>query len=392
LPVARAHLRFWARRIALIAVVAVLAPISAFVLLEGASSLVLLARELGAGEDSQPLARLRHTQFDPELGWAHVPGVRIEDLYGPGAWLQTNSQGFRAERDFKERVPAGRFRVICSGDSFTLGYGVANDETWCARLETLDPRLETVNMGQGGYGIGQAWLWYRRDGMRFDHQVHVFAFMFDDFHRMQQSTFIGYGKPVLALRGGKLVALNTPVPRRPFFADGLAGLQRATGNLRATDLVRVIRGGAKPPRRTGRSRAPGDAPSSVLRKVFDELLAANRAKESQLVLLYLPAPVDWKGSVSDGWRRFVRREARGRGLPFLDLVAELRRLSASEVDSLFIRPGELEYIGAAGHFNPKGNAWVAERLYATLVAQPSFAARLGAPGAEGKAEAIATAR
>jgi hypothetical protein len=130
----------------------------------------------------------------------------------------------------------------------------------------------------------------------------------------------------------------------------------------------------------------------VLRKVFDELLAANRSKGSQLVLLYLPAPVDWKGSVSDGWRRFVRREARQRGLPFLDLVAELRRLPAGEVDSLFIGPGELEYIGAAGHFTPKGNAWVAERLYATLVAQPSIAARLGVAGAEGKAAVIEAAR
>jgi hypothetical protein len=88
----------------------------------------------------------------------------------------------------------------------------------------------------------------------------------------------------------------------------------------------------------------------------------------------------------------VRREAHQRGLPFLDLVAELRRLPAREVDSLFIRPGELEYIGAAGHLTPKGNAWVAERLYATLSAQPSIAARLAAPGAEGCAELIETAR
>ena len=130
----------------------------------------------------------------------------------------------------------------------------------------------------------------------------------------------------------------------------------------------------------------------MLRKVLDELLAANRAKGSQLVLVYLPTPADWKGSASDGWRRFVRREARQRGLPLLDLVAELRRLPAREVEPLFIRPGVLEYVGAAGHLTPKGNAWVAERLHATLAAQPSIAARLGAPGAEGEAEATGTAR
>ena len=103
----RAHRRLLARQFAVAGLVVILVPTSAFVLLEGATSLLLLARDLGAGEDTRPLARLRHTRFDPELGWAHVPGVRIDDLYGPGVWLQTNGQGFRAERDFSQHVPPG---------------------------------------------------------------------------------------------------------------------------------------------------------------------------------------------------------------------------------------------------------------------------------------------
>jgi lysophospholipase L1-like esterase len=373
-----------ARRLAVAALLPVLIPTAAFTLLEGASSLVLFAWGLGAGEDALPLARLRHTRFDPELGWAHLPGVRIDDLYGPGVWLQTNGQGFRADRDFSQHVPPGRLRVVCSGDSFTLGYGVANDQTWCARLEALEPRFETVNMGQGGYGIDQAWLWYRRDGMRLDHQVHVFAFIFDDFRRMQASDFIGYGKPVLGLRDDHLVVLNTPVPRRPFYADGLEQLQRAAKKLRASQLARRLRGGAQEPRGAAPTRAADEATSAVLRKLLDELLAANRAKGSQLVLVYLPTPADWNGAHSDGSRRFMKREARERGIPFLDLVVELRRLPAHEAERLFIRPGVLEYRAAAGHLTPKGNAWVAERLHATLAAQPSITARLGA-GAGGAA-------
>jgi hypothetical protein len=375
----RAPRRLSARRLAVAALAAVLVPTAAFVLLEGGSSLVLLAQDARARPDEAPLARLRHTRYDPELGWAHVPGVRIDDLYGPGAWLQTNGQGFRAERDFSQHVPAGRLRAICSGDSFTLGYGVANDQTWCARLEALDPRFETVNMGQGGYGIDQAWLWYRRDGTRLDHDVHVFAFISDDFRRMQAASFLGYAKPVLALRGGELVVLNTPVPRRRFYAAWLARLESASEGLRTTELVRRLRGrprAQRPP--PAGAPAPDDAAVAVVRKLLDALAAENRAKESQLVLAYLPTPADWKGSESDGWRRVLEREARERGLPYLDLVAALRRLPAQEVEALFIRPGVLAYRAAAGHLTPKGNAWVAEQVHATLAAQPSIAARLRA--------------
>jgi len=81
-------------------------------------------------------------------------------------------------------VPPGYLRVIGSGDSFTLGHGVANGQTWCARLEEIDPRFENVNMGQGGYGADQAYLSYRRDRRRLDRDTHIFAFISDDLHRL----------------------------------------------------------------------------------------------------------------------------------------------------------------------------------------------------------------
>lgn len=58
----------------------------------------------------------------------------------------------RGDRD----VPPGRYASSARGGSFTLGYGVGDADTWCALLQTIDPRLETVNMGQAGYGLDQA--------------------------------------------------------------------------------------------------------------------------------------------------------------------------------------------------------------------------------------------
>jgi hypothetical protein len=108
----------------------------------------------------------------------------IPDMYRPGVSLRTNSRSFRGGREFTEAVPSGKFRVICSGDSVTLGFGVGDDHPWCKLLESLDQRLETVNMRQAGYGVDQAYLWYKRDGGAFRHHVHLFAPIVDDFRRM----------------------------------------------------------------------------------------------------------------------------------------------------------------------------------------------------------------
>ena len=94
--------------------------------------------------------------------------------------------------------------------------------------------------------------------------------------------------------------------------------------------------------------------------------------------MYLPTPADYRGAESDTWRRFTEREAAQRGLPYLDLVAVLRRLPAAAVEPLFIRRS-IRYRAAAGHLTPKGNDWVARRVYGRLAAKPAVAARLEAP-------------
>ena len=82
-----------------------------------------------------------------------------------------------------------------------------NADTWCDQLATRDPRVEPVNLGQGGYGADQAYLRYLRDTKTLDHQVQLFAFIDDDFKRMQSSTFLGIDKPVLMLDNGYLTML-----------------------------------------------------------------------------------------------------------------------------------------------------------------------------------------
>src|SRR5262249_14698128 len=110
---------------------------------EGLASLLLLVRDLLA-----PAVRSDppYIVYDAELGWVNTPASDFPDVDGPGVSVRTNAQGFRITQapgpPVPDRVLDGRIRLLCSGDSFTFGYSVANEHTWCQQLAAFDPRLE----------------------------------------------------------------------------------------------------------------------------------------------------------------------------------------------------------------------------------------------------------
>ena len=165
-------------------------------------------------------------------------------------------------------------RAVCSGDSFTYGYGVGNDQTWCARLAAINLCLDTVNLGQGGYGVDQAYLRYRRDAGTLDHDLHLFAFISSDFTRMRSDSFRGYGKPVLKLEDGALVVTNVPVPRRPWLAKPLKAVMEDVQDLRMFQAIDRARKRLMPDAsaddRSSREATP-DEVGALVEKVFEEL-------------------------------------------------------------------------------------------------------------------------
>lgn len=327
-------------------------------LLEGLASFALFAFDL-ARESVGPVPERVHTRHDPELGWVSIPGARIADLYGPGLGVTINSQGFRGPAELPREVPSGKVRVVCSGDSFTFGFGVADGDTWPARLADLDPRLETVNMGQPGYGLDQMYLWYLRDGHRLEHQVHVFAAVVDDLWRMRSDQFLGYGKPMLKLEDGRVEAAAVPVPSRSYLWPWLsqnAGLFR---RLRLAQLiVRLL---------PAPSATLSDAETwRLAAAAVDSLAALHRAEGRSFLFVFLPTLSDYSSPRFDVQRRALLTALGRRGVAVLDLVQELRRLPQQRVEELFLGPGDVTYGGAEGHYSAAGNLFVAERVHAWM--------------------------
>ena len=339
-------------------------------LVEGGSSLMLFLRSAG-GKVRDASFSWSYTIYDPELGWVSAPNVFAADMYGPGMHLRTNSRGFRNDHEIAEDTSAsGRRRAICSGDSFTYGYGVGNDQTWCARLGVIAPCLETVNLGQGGYGVDQAYLRYRRDAGRLPHDLHLLAFITNDFARVGWDSFFGYGKPRLKLAEGALTVTNVPAPRRPFYVKWLTAIADDVRDLRTFEMLDRARKklwpGAIRQDRASDSAMP-DEMGELLKKIFEETkrLAAQRA--SKLVLVYLPSPGEYSPDKRSGaWSEFLQREAEALRIPLIDLLRQHRDLSPSEAATLFSEQYR--------HLSVKGNDYVARAIYRSLTGFPQTGA------------------
>jgi hypothetical protein len=339
---------------------------------EGAASIYYAFRAAFA---SPPVAESLYTEYDRELGWVNLPNVYLANMYGPGKFLKTNSQRFRNDGDFTKGVPPGKTRIICSGDSFTFGFGVDNEHTWPQLLASQASNIETVNMGQGGYGADQAYLWYKRDGVAMDHDIQILALIYPDLYRMQHSSFNGYGKPILSVENDHVVATNVPVPRSmEVWAPRLARVENALSNLTVTRLLRgalkLNAVGAIAPSAERNERTAG-----VASHMLDDLLATNRARSSVFVLVYLPIQQELSWKSTGYWREILAEYARQHRVLYIDLSDDFRRLPSEESEKLFIANAS-GVQGAVGHYDEAGNAFVANLIYRQLLANPETAAKL----------------
>ena len=350
-----------------------LAIVIMFLIVEGLSSSVIVVRKIMS---NKPLAERLHTKYDKDLGWINIPNLYIKDMYGPDVYIKTNSQSFRNNQDFGGETPEGKMRIVCSGDSFTFGYGVDNDHAWCQLLVSHNPRIEAINMSQGGYGVDQAYLWFKRDSHTVNHDIHIFAFITDDFYRMENDTFLGYGKPFLSIENDILVTKNVPVPKRPYY------LPWATDNLPIIKELNVLELAGKLLLKkkftvTQSKVIHGeDNKKEIISAIFRDIKQINQGKNSIGVLLYLPTRYDYKKPLSQSWKQFLINEASINGLFFIDLTDEFSKLPALNIEDLFIPDGTISYSHAAGHYTEEGNRYIADTLYKKMIDISEISARL----------------
>ena len=339
---------------------------------EGFSSALVVGHT--AWQVLQPFDERRHTTHDAELGWTSIPNFVRPGMYGPNAGLSIDARGFRAVPSPPTAV-SPRLRVICSGGASTFGVGVGDADTWCHHLTTIDARISTTNMGQIGYGVDQAFLWYRRTGSEVPHDVQVLAFASADFDRMRSATFMSYGKPLLAIEDGNLVVRDVPVPSRSMAGIMLERAGWALSTFRTAQVLNFLFG--KPSGGSGPA-APESAADlrPVVAKIIETLRELHARQHTTLVLTFLPLRTDVADGRSAPWRQAVR-EIAGTEIPFADVVADLRALPLEEVDSMFLGPGASEDGLPESQYSRRGHAFVASAIHRAMTGIDAVKARLG---------------
>jgi hypothetical protein len=252
--------------------------------------------------------------------------------------------GLRATKEYMAAVPAGRYRITFLGDSFTYGVDTGDSGTFLARLEALDPSIETMNLSVAGYGVDQMYLLYKREQGRFATNLLVLAFIEDDLRRIKLSVFLTQNpKPRLLISGDAITVTNVPVPT--WGVTARSGWLEEFPN--SMVLVQVLRSMYE-------IFLQDYDTWPVAERVFADLNRLSREKQQRFALVYLPAKSDLvrdrRSAAARHFEEFTAREH----IPFFDLTDKLKIAQKQQNAPMFVVNG--------GHYSEAGYKVVAESL------------------------------
>jgi len=326
-----------------------------------------------------------YTAYSAVLGWTIKPYGR-SDLY------HANAQGIRSDREYTAHPPAARVRIAAFGDSYTHGDEVADGETWARQLENLNPNLEVLNFGVGGFGTDQALLRYEHEGVAFHPHIALLGFRPENIYRVVSvfrpfytpATGVPMAKPRFELRDGRLVLLPNPIPEREGYralldaermelarlgehdyfyqrsyryrrGDGIAavGLMRLFAHQAEIALARADR-----IEREGRFNRDAEA-FQVLSAIFVRFRDLAQQSGSRPLALVLPDDDDIRQYQATKVRRYEPLIAflRTEGIEYIDLMDVFAaHVADHEISTLF-----------SGHYNALGNRTAARGIDDYLV-------------------------
>ena len=295
-----------------------------------------------------------NANYDPQLGWDYQ--IAASRIRGP------RKTGFK---------PAGTFRVITLGDSFTWGIEVGEDEHFPHYLEKIlreRRAAEVFNMGVGSYGIDQMLLKYERHGQALKPDVVVLGIFPHDYDRTRLS-FYSYAKPVFRRDGktGQYALENVPVPPpREVYAflqksiDGDGSYAWVFVKNRVRKLLSTLPGGNGYFGETDR----------LVEYLLTRLKGDLDKTGTKLLVVYIPRGNAFENGDTLSRAKSEPQAARLRALyekleiPTVDLLEALpAKHTAATVyrDHYIHRPD-----GSIGHFTPRGNAEVAKIIAEAL--------------------------
>ncbi len=176
-----------------------------------------------------PRFRIRHRERVDGTSYAWGDG---------GPWrYRVNARGFRGG-DWDDRPPAGKHRVVVTGDSFTFSNAVEEDEAFPAVGEKLagDASLEVLNLGTSGWGPQNALAYLDTEGSALEGSCLVYT-LFEGNDALD-----GIAVGLYSLHDGKLAKdAPPPMPRALAAEEKIRKLPGHDFLVRHSQLFNVLR-------------------------------------------------------------------------------------------------------------------------------------------------------
>jgi hypothetical protein len=140
------------------------------------------------------LSELKGVQYELTPGHTFQWKYGARKLFDRGFSIpvRINAHGYRG-REVMDPVPDDHFRILAVGDSFTLGLGVREEDTWVIQLENLlktestsipakqYASIEIINAGTGSWNTQTEYQYLRQKGMTHNPDAVILGFFVNDF-------------------------------------------------------------------------------------------------------------------------------------------------------------------------------------------------------------------
>jgi len=292
-----------------------------------------------------------------------------------GITYATNADGFR-DRTYPRATPPGTFRIVVLGDSITLGWGVALEESFPKRLEQrLGPSVQVLSLGVAGYNPYTEAQLFADVGVGYRPDLVLVEFCIND---LNDPTLHFDASTMASLGALPEAAFPDPGRRRP--APGPAA--RLCRRLRTCALLADRLAPGPDAAALAAALATHDQPSAAeldwLAARYGEIARAAAAAGARFAVVVFPWKTQVDGRASDEVERRLAPLGAREGWATIDLLPAFRAVRAGP--PLFI---DLWHPSAAGH------RLAADALAAALVARGLVPSSTGAPATASSGEAEA---
>lgn len=295
--------------------------------------------------------------------------------------FKTNSQGLRSLREISWKKQDGVVRILCLGDSYTMGWGVKDDETISEQLYQIlrkrhpGIRFEVINAGLLFSNALDHIDYFRQKGRQLQPDIVIEQYCYNDVdtdmlrkavgrkvQRLERQHGLGFMDMVFQTAIGKL-ALRTKAAllTRGAPQNALASGYSEVSNDPTDDLAALLI--APTPEtishllRYAVLRPPTDP---TLKKIWGNYLAGvdilrDEVARSGARMLFLAIPNLYQvGEFKDGHSSVFYPYAKACGLNYIDINRRFRAYPGKSYQDLFLP--------ADGHTSPLGNRLIAEEI------------------------------